>query len=94
VSKRFCRVVEDTRREHLLMLGPADLEDWTYDERDLVSGWLRRQDVVHALVIGRDVAASAFPPGVRDIARRFACHEELPLEDLWRLAEVVGAPAA
>ncbi len=76
------------------MLGPADLEDWTYDERDIVSGWLRRQDAVHALVTGRDVAAKAFPPNVRDLARRFACQEELPLEDLWRLAEVVGARAS
>jgi hypothetical protein len=76
------------------MLGPADLEDWTYDERDIVSAWLRRQDAVHALVTGRAVAAKAFPPNVRDIARRFAACEELPLEDLWRLAEVVGARAA
>lgn len=75
------------------MLGPADLEDWTYDERDLVSGWLRRQDAVHALVTGR-AAAAAFPPGVRDIARRFASHEELPIDELWRLAEAIGARAA
>jgi hypothetical protein len=73
------------------MLGPADLEDWTYDERDIVSGWLRRQDAVHALVTGRDAVAKAFPPNVRDLARRFAAQEQLPLEDLWRLAEVVGA---
>jgi hypothetical protein len=76
------------------MLGPADLADWTYDERDLISGWLRRLDCVHALVTGRDAAASAFPPHVRDIARRFACQEELPLEDLLRLAEAIGAKAA
>jgi hypothetical protein len=76
------------------MLGPADLEDWTFDERDLVSGWLRRHDAVHAVVIGRDNAASAFPPGLRDLARRFACCEELPVEDLWRLAEAIGARTA
>ena len=75
------------------MLGPADLEDWTYDERDIVSGWLRRHDAVHALLTGRDTAAKAFPPNVRDIARRFAAQEELPLEDLWRLAEGVGGRA-
>ena len=51
------------------MLGPADLEDWTFDERDLVSGWLRRQDAVHAVVTGQDVSASAFPPAVRALAR-------------------------
>jgi hypothetical protein len=73
------------------MLGPADLEDWTYDERDIVSAWLRRQDAVHALVTGRDLAAKGFPPNLRNIARRFAACEQLPLEDLLRLAEGVGA---
>ena len=73
------------------MLGPADLEDWTFDERDLVSGWLRRQDAVHAVVTGQDVSASAFPPAVRALARRFACQEELRLEELWCLAEAMGA---
>ena len=76
------------------MLGPADLEDWTYDERDLVSGWLRRHDAVHAVVTGRDRTASAIPPAVRDLARRFASQEELRLDDLWRLAEAIGARAA
>jgi hypothetical protein len=76
------------------MLGPADLEDWTYDERDLVCGWLRRHDAVHALVTGRDVSANAFPTPVRDIARRFARHEDVALDDLWRLAEAIGARAA
>ncbi len=76
------------------MLGPADLEDWTYDERDLVAGWLRRHDAVHAVVTGRDVTASAFPPPLRDLARRFACHEDLPLDELWRLAEAIGARAS
>ena len=76
------------------MLGPADLEDWTYDERDLISGWLRRQDVVHAVVTGADRTANAFPPQVRDLARRFACCEELPIDQLWRLAKAIGARAA
>ena len=72
------------------MLGPADLEDWTYDERDLVSGWLRRHDAVHAVVTGRDATASAFPATLRELVRRFACHEELAMADLWRLAEAIG----
>jgi hypothetical protein len=76
------------------MLGPADLEDWTYDERDLVSGWLRRQDAVHAVVTGRDGAANGFPPPLRELARRFACQEELAVADLWRLAEAIGAGAS
>jgi len=73
------------------MLGPADLEDWTFDERDLVSGWLRRHDAIHAVVTGRDGTASAFPPSMRELACRFACQEELGLDDLWRLAAAIGA---
>ncbi|MDB5545771.1 MAG: hypothetical protein JWO64_2920, partial [Hyphomicrobiales bacterium] len=37
---------------------------------------------------------SGFPPAVRDLARRFACQEELRLEELWRLAEAIGSRAA
>jgi hypothetical protein len=76
------------------MLGPADLADWTFDERDLVSGWLRRHDKVHAVVTGLDAAASAFPEALRELARRFAAQEQLPMDDLWRLAASIGGQAA
>ena len=76
------------------MLGPVDLADWTYDERDLLSGWLRRHDAVHAVATGLDAAAAAFPPGLRDLARRFARQERLELDDLWRLVQAIGAGKA
>lgn len=76
------------------MLGPADLADWTYDERDLVSGWLRRHDAVHAVVTGRDAAAQAFPPHLRDLACRFARQEQLALEELVSLAQALAVRAA
>ena len=76
------------------MLGPADLADWTFDERDLILAMLRRHDAVHALMTGADSAASAFPPALRGLARRFAAHEELTLADLQSLAEAIGAAHA
>jgi hypothetical protein len=72
------------------MLGPADLADWTFDERDLILAMLRRHDGVHALITGADSAASAFPPALRGLARRFAAHEDLTLADLQSLAQALG----
>ena len=76
------------------MLGPADLADWTFDERDLILAMLRRHDGVHALMTGADSAASAFPPALRGLARRFAAHEDLTLADLQSLAQALGVANA
>lgn len=72
------------------MLGPADLEDWTYDERDMISAALRRHDSIHAVVTGADQSASAFPDMMRAHVCRFAAHEEIAMDDLWLIAEWLG----
>lgn len=71
------------------MLGPVDLADWTYDERDRLSALLRRHDAVHAVAIGRDKGALAFPAAIRDLVRRFAAQERLRLEDLMEIARAL-----
>ncbi len=72
------------------MLGPADLEDWTFDERDMVSAMLRRHDAIHAVVTGADRQASAFPFALRDPVCRFVAQEDMTLADLCHIAEWLG----
>jgi hypothetical protein len=72
------------------MLGPADLEDWTYDERDMISAALRRHDSIHAVVTGADRSASAFPDSLRHYVCRFVAQEEIALDDLFMIAEWLG----
>jgi hypothetical protein len=72
------------------MLGPADLEDWTYDERDMVCALLRRHDSIHAVVMGKDRSAAAFPAHLRDQVCRFAAQDELALDELSMIAEWLG----
>ena len=71
------------------MLGPIDLADWTYDERDRLSALLRRHDAVYAVATGRDARALAFPASVRDLVRRFAAQERLRMEDLLEIARAL-----
>lgn len=68
------------------MIGPADLADWTYDERDELSAYLRRQDSIHAVVTGADATARAFPGPVRRLVRLFAAQHMLSMDDLHAIA--------
>ncbi len=72
------------------MLGPADLEDWTYDERDIVCAALRRHDSIHAVVTGADQSAIGFPVHLRGHVCRFAAQGEMAMDDLWMIAEWLG----
>lgn len=72
------------------MLGPADLEDWTYDERDMVCAALRRHDSIHAVVTGADQSAIGFPDHLRGHVCRFAAQDDIALDDLWLIAEWLG----
>ncbi len=72
------------------MLGPADLEDWTFDERDMVCALLRRHDAIHAVVTGADRQATAFPNTLRSSVCRFVAQEELALDDLVMIADWLG----
>lgn len=71
------------------MLGPVDLADWTYDERDHLSAILRRHDAVHAVATGRDACALAFPAAIRELVRRFAAQERLSMEELCAIARTL-----
>ena len=73
------------------MLGPVDLDDWAYDERDMLSALLRRHDAVHAIVTGADAGATAFPKPLRKLVCRFARQDLLPMADLHRIAEALPA---
>ena len=72
------------------MLGPADLEDWTYDERDMVCAALRRHDSIHAVVTGVDQSATGFPDHLRVHVCRFVAQDDIALDDLWMIAEWLG----
>ena len=72
------------------MLGPADLEDWTYDERDMICAALRRHDSIHAVVTGFDGSAAGFPDHLRHHVCRFVAQEEIAMDDLWMIAEWFG----
>ncbi|MDB5650857.1 MAG: hypothetical protein JWL62_2377 [Hyphomicrobiales bacterium] len=76
------------------MLGPVDLDDWTYDERDELSATLRRHDAVHAVVTGADARAQAFPPPLRALVCRFASQEFLGLDEIKMIVAVLPAQAA
>jgi hypothetical protein len=68
------------------MLGPADLEDWTYDERDMVCAALRRHDSIHAVVMGADQSAGGFPDHLRAQVCRFAAQDDMFAKISARLA--------
>ena len=72
------------------MLGPADIKDWNYDERDMISAALRRHDSIHAVVSGADQAAIGFPDHLRSHVRRCAAQDDIAMDDLWMIAEWLG----
>ena len=72
------------------MLGPADIKDWNYDERDIVCAALRRHDSIHAVVTGADQSACGFPDHLRVQVCRFAAQDEIAMDDLWTIAEWLG----
>jgi hypothetical protein len=72
------------------MLGPADIKDWNYDERDMICAALRRHDSIHAVVSGADQSAIGFPDHLRGHVCRFAAQDDMAMDDLWMIAEWLG----
>ncbi|HEY8580961.1 MAG TPA: hypothetical protein VIL72_13810 [Beijerinckiaceae bacterium] len=70
------------------MLGPVDLEDWTFDRRDLLSMRLRRHPTIEDLARSGD--GTGLAAEIRAAAAAFARQALLPMEALEALADALG----